>query len=136
MGHLGQSTPISTVQDKEIVLTGSDGHTFKMKIADLAEAVRQVMPIATQEQNGLMNKNGLIIRSDMGQNNLENVGTTCGYTYADGDGSGIPGPFFSIKGGVSCIQLKANYQGSMLRFRVYNQVDEVWSKWKSISFTL
>lgn len=55
MGHLGQSTPITTVQDKEIVLTASDGHTFKMKIADLAEAVRQVMPVATNNTNGLIN---------------------------------------------------------------------------------
>lgn len=54
--NLGNSTRITTVQDKEIVLTGSDGHTFKMKIADLAEAVRQVMPVATNIANGLMDK--------------------------------------------------------------------------------
>lgn len=53
MGHLGQGTPITTVQDKEIVLTASDGQTFKMKVTDLAEAVRQVMPVATVGGNGL-----------------------------------------------------------------------------------
>lgn len=57
MGHLGQSTEITTIQDKEIVLTSSDGHTFKMKVTDLAEAVRQVMPVATSEKSGLMSAN-------------------------------------------------------------------------------
>ena len=54
MGHLGESAPITTVEDKEVVLTGSDGQLFKMKLADLTEAVRQVMPMATSDKNGLM----------------------------------------------------------------------------------
>lgn len=54
MGHLGQGVEITTIQDNEIVLTASNGQHFRMKIADLAEAVRQVMPVATTEKNGLM----------------------------------------------------------------------------------
>lgn len=54
MGHLGQGTPITTVLDKEVVLTGSDGQTFKMNVTDLAEAVRQVMRVATKNTSGLI----------------------------------------------------------------------------------
>lgn len=54
MGHLGQGTEITTVQDKEIVLTSIDGHNFRMKIDDLAEAVRKVMKDATVDSSGLM----------------------------------------------------------------------------------
>lgn len=54
MGHLGNSTPITTVQDKEVLLTDSKGQNFKIKLSNLAEAVRQVMPVATSDKNGLM----------------------------------------------------------------------------------
>ena len=54
MGHLGDSDKITTVQDKEILLTDNKGQTFKMKASDLAEAVRQVMSVATVENNGLL----------------------------------------------------------------------------------
>lgn len=63
--HLGESTPITTVQDKEIVLTSVDGQNFRMKIADLAEAVRQVMPVATSEMNGMMSSNIINLLSHM-----------------------------------------------------------------------
>lgn len=56
MATLGDGTPITTVEDKEIVLTSVDGQYFRMKIADLAEAVRQVMPVATSESNGLLDR--------------------------------------------------------------------------------
>lgn len=52
--HLGNSTPIATVQDKEILLTSDTGQTFKMKLSDLAEAIRLTIPTATSEKNGLM----------------------------------------------------------------------------------
>ena len=54
MATLGDGKNITTVGDKEIVLTSITGEQFKMKIADLAEAVRQVMPVATAEKNGLL----------------------------------------------------------------------------------
>lgn len=60
MATLGDGTPITTVQDKEIVLTATNGEYFKMKIADLAEAVRQVMPVATPEKDGLMSKTNAV----------------------------------------------------------------------------
>lgn len=56
MTHLGQSTEITTVQDKDIVLTSTTGQPFRMKVADLAEAIRQVMPVVSMTNNGLMSK--------------------------------------------------------------------------------
>lgn len=57
MPTLGDGAQITTVEDKEIVLTATNGQYFRMKIADLAEAVRQVMPVVTSVGNGLMEKN-------------------------------------------------------------------------------
>lgn len=54
MGHLGDSTPITTVEGEEILLTDSQGQTFKIKASDLAEAMRKVMPVATLKENGVM----------------------------------------------------------------------------------
>ena len=84
MAHLGQSTEITTVQSEEVVLTGTDGQTFKMKVADLSEAIRQVMPVATMLGNGLMssvdkskkiniyfndnNNDGNLVRTNMARN--------------------------------------------------------------------
>lgn len=54
MGHLGQGTQITTVEDKEIVLTSVDGQHFRMQVSDLAEAIRKVMRVATNNTNGLI----------------------------------------------------------------------------------
>lgn len=82
--NLGESTPITTVQDKEVVLTSTTGQTFRMKVTDLAESIRQVMPVATTIDNGLMssvdkskkiniyfndnNNNGSLIRTNIARN--------------------------------------------------------------------
>ncbi len=54
MATLGDGKSITTVGDKEIVLTSITGEQFKMKITDMAEAVRQVMSTVTKDKNGLM----------------------------------------------------------------------------------
>ena len=66
MAKLSDGASITTVQDKEIVLTGTDGQFFKMKITDLAEAVRQVMQVATSENNGLMGREYAETRHNVG----------------------------------------------------------------------
>ena len=103
--------------------------------ASVIELIRSTIPVATRNKNGLMSKDGLLINGDLGQNNLENIGMASGYTYATGDGSELSGPFISIKGGESIFQIKASYMANVLKFRVYNQVDKLWSRWKTISFT-
>ena len=112
----------------------ADGSQGKIKKSDLAEVIRAAMPIATQTMNGLMSANNIIYKGNVGKDNLENVGSSFGYAYGDGDGSGISGPFLSLKA-ESIFQIKSSFAAGTLKFRTYNMQTKEWSSWKSIHFT-
>lgn len=72
---------------------------------------------------------------NLGGNDLKNVGTSYGYSLLTQDGSGINGIYLSIEVSGYYFQIKVSYTGSDLRFRVYNREDDIWTPWKSVSFT-
>lgn len=137
MGHLGEGTEITTVEDKEIVLTATNGQHFRMKIADLAEAMRQVMPEATSEQKGLAGRftatyypyhNKAFSLNDLVNN---------GYYYIDDDivREGAPIGFSNycviVFNAGFPIQMLYDYQNRIL-FRIKWSK---WSSWMKINFT-
>ena len=139
--NLGESTPITTVQNEEIVLTGSDGQTFRMKVADLSEAIRQVMPEVSVESNGLMSKNGFIYRrrlfSDIDFNNIVDTGY-----YFNEVGNGINNSHAPESYGVLIVinpipnsyeyifQLHIDFIGNLKIRRKWNS----WNNWMTVSF--
>lgn len=116
-----------------IYAESSNGSQVKIKKSDLVEVIRGAMPVATETTKGLMPANGIIPISTEQAGDLLNTGSTFGYSHQE-DGSGLYGIFLSIKQN-SVFQLKASFDGSALKFRVYNQTKQEWSSWKSISFT-
>lgn len=116
-----------------IYAESSNGSQVKIKKSDLVEVIRGAMPVATETTKGLMPANGIIPISTEQAGDLLNTGSAFGYSHQE-DGSGLYGIFLSIKQN-SVFQLKASFDGSALKFRVYNQTKQEWSSWKSISFT-
>jgi hypothetical protein len=105
-------------------------------ISPTLEEVASAMPVATETNKGLMPANGIIYKGSLGENSLEDVGSSFGYAYGTKDGSNIAGPFLSLRTeNGACFQIKAEYACSSLKFRVYNQITQKWSSWKSITFT-
>ena len=56
MGKLNEGTQIKSIKDEYVLLTDPNGQQLYIKLLDLAEAVRSVMPVVTSDNNGLMNK--------------------------------------------------------------------------------
>ena len=115
-----------------IYAEAANGSQVKIKKSDLVEVIRATMPIATRDSKGLMPTNGLFYVGNLRSNNLEDVGTSFGYAYGDGDGSGVSGPFLSLFTD-SSLQIKASFSGGQLKFRVFNLQTEAWSPWRSIT---
>lgn len=139
MGHLGEGTQITTVQDKEIVLTASNGQHFKMKITDLAEAVRQVMQVVTSENNGLMSRDGFYFRGTFDYSNAEVVNnlTKSGMYFHGGSIAGsasLHGILIVFNALPYIAQVDIGGNG-VLSYRFNSGSGSTWSAWKSISFT-
>lgn len=108
----------------------ADGSQGKIKKSDLAEVIRAAMPIATQTMNGLMSANNIIYKGNVGQDNLENVGSSFGYAYGDGDGSGISGLICSKRAGR---YIKENQSRTC---QAGSHGDEAWTKTRCSEFPL
>ena len=106
-----------------------------IKDVSVVEEIRKQMSVATKNNKGLMSTNELINVGNIQHNNLEDVGSAFGYAFGTEDGSGLTGPFLSLKNYTSAMQFKATYTGGTLKVRVYNQESTAWSSWKVISFT-
>lgn len=112
----------------------ADGSQGKIKKSDLVEVIRAAMPVATQGSKGLMSANGLIYKGNLGNDNLQNVGSSFGYASGYTDGSEITGPFLSFFTD-STLQIKASYTAGSLKFRTYNSQTKEWTPWRSINIT-
>lgn len=65
INHLGNCDRVTTINNEDVVLTDSEGKRFKINKVDLAEVIRQVMPVATYGIKGLTeHENLLIYRGD------------------------------------------------------------------------
>lgn len=137
MAHLGQSIGITTVKEEEIVLTGSDGQTFKIKMADLTEAIREVMPVSTNNQKGLASQYTPIYypcyKKVFSLNDLVNNG----YYYIDDDlvREGAPSGFSNY----CIIVFNAGFPVQMLydyKYRILFRIKwATWSRWMKVNFT-
>ena len=93
------------------------------------------MPVASAEKDGLASRNSIRYVGNIGPNDLKDVGTCIGYSYATEDGSDMIGSFLSIvPPGVSGFQIKISHLGT-LKYRAYNALEKVWSNWKAVSLT-
>ncbi len=61
-------------------------------------------------------------------NNLDNITTNfkCGYYYSDA----ISGIYIHLSSTGSIVQLLFEFNAYRIMFRVYNQVELIWSTWK------
>mgnify|MGYP007087052098 CR=1 FL=1 len=57
MGKLNEAAQVNTINDEYITLINSDGHPLRINKTDLAEIIRENMPVATQVQKGLLDAN-------------------------------------------------------------------------------
>ena len=139
MGHLGQGTSITTVQDKEIVLTSTTGQMFKMNITDLAEAVRQVMLVATPNREGLVDRGFFMYRGEFDYKNTVAVNALIASgIYRHGDDiegtSGGYGVLIVFDAGYYIVQIDFTFNGKT-PYRFSPDRGFSWTKWMSISFT-
>lgn len=144
MGHLGQSTPITTVGDKEIVLTASNGQNFRMKVADLAEAVRLNMQSADESISGLLTP--LILsqtfrsRGNASLVDFNDNTKTGHYLIYDEQRKAGNSPNFSY-GMLLCVTVSSfvmQVAFDMFTPRMFYRfkgVDGIWRKWAFASFT-
>lgn len=96
--------------------------------ADLALA--ELIGTVTDIKNGLQQAGTFRYLGNIGDQDLNDIGSGYGYSY--NDGTGVYGVFLSFN--VDCkLQLKCNYADGSLFTRTYNQSSKTWSNWKKIA---
>jgi len=119
-----------------IYAEAANGSQVKIKKSDLVEVIRAAMPVVTQEIKGLMPPNAIIYKGMLGATDLKDADSSFGYAYGNTDGSNAVGPYLSLNvAGGYMFQLKVSVLGDSLKFRTYHKDTDIWSSWKSISFT-
>ena len=84
---------------------------------------------ASQNKAGLMPTNALFNMGNIGEKELSGVRNGYGYqTYFD---AGQAGTFVTF-GNVSPLQIKACYDGSWIKYRIYDPTKGAFTAWKSL----
>ena len=84
---------------------------------------------ASSSKAGLMPADALFNLGNIGEKQLSGVYNSFGYqTYFDG---GQAGTFVSL-GSIAPLQIKAGYDGSWIKFRIWDPTKNVFTDWKSL----
>ena len=97
---------------------------------DIAKVLAELIGTVTDIKNGLQQAGTFRYLGNIGDQDLDDIGSGYGYSY--NDGTGVYGVFLSFN--VDCkLQLKCNYADGSLFTRTYNQSSKTWSNWKKIA---
>lgn len=84
---------------------------------------------ASQSKTGLMPTNALFNMGNIAEADLSGVRNSYGYqTRFDG---GQAGTFLTF-GNIAPLQIKAGYDGSWIKFRIYDPTKNTFTDWKSL----
>lgn len=96
----------------------------------VASVLAELIGTVTDIKNGLQQAGTFRYLGNIGDQDLDDIGSGYGYSY--NDGTGVYGVFLSFN--VDCkLQLKCNYADGSLFTRTYNQSSKTWSNWKKIA---
>lgn len=97
---------------------------------DIASVLAGLIGTVTDIKNGLQQAGTFRYLGNIGDQDLNDIGSGYGYSY--NDYTGVYGVFLSFN--VDCkLQLKCNYADGSLFTRTYNQSSKTWSNWKKIA---
>ena len=106
----------------------ANGNSIRISKEDLAKVLGELIGIASDEKDGLLQAGTFRYRGHQGDNGLDNIGSGYGYSYAS-DGSGVWGVFLSFNSDCR-LQFKCSHADGSLYTRTYNQMTKEWSKWR------
>ena len=84
---------------------------------------------ANQSKAGLMPTNALFNMGNIGETDLSNIRN--GFGYQTRFDAGQAGAFLTF-GNIAPLQIKAGYDGSWIKFRIYDPTKNAFTDWKSL----
>lgn len=108
----------------------ASGNPILISKEDLASVVGELIGVATESKDGLLQAGTFRYLGSLEDRSLDNIGSGYGYSYGAG-GAGIYGIFLSFFADCK-LQFKCNYADGSLFTRTYNQEVKKWSEWKRI----
>ena len=121
---------VMTVKDdcQYVRALDANGNSIRISKEDLAKVLGELIGLASDEKDGLLQAGTFRYRGYQGDNGLDNIGSGYGYSYAS-DGSGVWGVFLSFNSDCR-LQFKCSHADGSLYTRTYNQMTKEWSKWR------
>lgn len=108
----------------------ASGNPILISKEDLASVVGELIGVATESKDGLLQAGTFRYLGFLEDRSLDNIGSGYGYSYGAG-GAGVYGIFLSFFADCK-LQFKCNYADGSLFTRTYNQEVKKWSEWKRI----